>query len=287
MDLSREIIEIDARPSEASESVAPTSAPSPEVETIPDLILQRSADDGASASDDVFGGMNLGDIFADGAKVGDEMRADAKKQGSGPATIKLDTLTATAAATFYTDLILPFLVGGIGAAITGDEGYKFRTLGKKFTEAYRETTRRLIESGEITVPTPMQTFAIMTLAILLSNTFSIWKERGKVKKKQAKQSEKAASYVDESVGVPDENNEVITPTRSSPSIELRSRGRFNTEGGFYVFDLQGDRIKKAERNFGPSEIVERAISSGLSKSEDIKQFIKKNANSNGSSTGGT
>lgn len=255
----------------------PVKISDPSVPDEMDVVLVRSAEPDASSAGGSFGSLDIGDMIADGMdelakKSSDIGRAAPSSQGGGN-TFQIDTLTATAAAVFYTDVILPGVVGAIGEAI-GGEGYKYKSLGKRFEQTYRETVTRLLESGQITLPTPMQCFIAMTLVVVATNAFQIFKERKKRVKKMEKQQPREMFDESQPLPIDDIPGGGGSPIPSDLTVEIAKRKKFQTENGFYTFDLEGVYIKKGDRKYGPSDVAKKAISQ-TSDNQQIKELIKK------------
>ena len=235
------------------------------------VVLVRPVDSEGAPSDG--GAFDLGDIIAEGIE---EVSEQQKKLGTdttskAPQSFQVDDLTATAAAVFYTEILLPGLVGSLGELFAGDS-YKYRSMGKKFDEVYRKTTTELLKSGEIKLPTPMQCFMAMTAAIVVSNAIQVFQ----IRKKKAKkiQAEQKRDLVDESKPVEVFDVQPETPIKSDPTVEAAKRKKFTIENGFYTYDLEGVYIKKQDRRYGPSDIAMREIQK-TSVNADIKEGIKK------------
>lgn len=271
MDDNALLAELNAPAEKQKDVFSPVGSGSSDIQDM-DVVLVRPTESEAS---NVGGTFDIGDLIADGME---ELAAQRVASGepSQPSTggkgqtFKIDTMTAAAAAVFYTDVILPGAVGAIGEMFAG-EGYKYKSLGKRFEQSYKDTVTRLLESGEITLPTPMQCFVAMTLVIIAANAVQVFKERKKRSKKA--DSQKQREYIDESAPVQIESPSASGPIRSDLSVEIAKRKKFQTENGFYIFDLEGVYIKKGERKFGPSLAAESAIKKTSDNSE-IKELLK-------------
>jgi hypothetical protein len=261
-------------PTTASTTQSPVGSGASDVQDM-DVVLVRPTESEATSAG---GSFDIGDLIADGME---ELSAQRKTgfepsqtpPNGGGQSFKIDTMTAAAAAVFYTDVILPGAVGAIGELFAG-EGYKYKSLGKRFEQSYRDTVTRLLESGEITLPTPMQCFVAMTLVIIAANAVQVFKERKKRTKKT--EAQKQREYIDESAPVQIDTPSASGPIRSDLSVEIAKRKKFQTENGFYSYDLEGVYIKKGERRFGPSIAAENAIKR-TSDNAEIKEILKKSA----------
>lgn len=235
------------------------------------VVLVREVDSDGISSDE--GAFDLGDIIAEGI----EEVAEQQKRAGSPVTaqaqqsFQIDDLTATAAAVFYTEILLPGLVGSLGELFAGDS-YKYRSMGKKFDEVYRKTTTELLKSGEIKLPTPMQCFMAMTAAIVISNAIQVFQ----IRKKKAKriQVEQKRDLTDESKPVEIPEPQPDAPIKSDATVEAAKRKKFTVESGFYMYDLEGVYIKKQDRRYGPSDIAKVEIAK-TSVNAEIKEAIKK------------
>lgn len=278
----------------AAQSDAPDIAPSDPGE----VMLARPADGGTF--EPMAGAFNLSDLLAEGIDEALASHAEAAAQTGGTATaetvtaqppisaqpqpsakrgtvIKMDTLQATAAASFYIDVLLPSAFSMLGGMIVGD-GYKYREMDKRFKQTYADTVRVLIQSGEITMPTPMQCFIVMTLFITFNNAMEMWKVKKAENKTAKRAAAKTSRQIDESAPVPvGEISAQKKPKLSDVSVEIARRTRFSVEDGFYVYDLAGVYVSKKDRVFGPSKKVQEIINTYGTDAKTVKKMLENEA----------
>lgn len=185
---------------------------------------------------------------------------------SEPQKVKPDANTAAFAAEMYVSVLEDILDGG-GEYIGGTQ--KKYSPGNKFMSGYKKITATAIEAGELTLPTPIQMFYIATLALLAITAFNAFQERKKTRKKTSEKKESENLQLKEATAAVIEQK--TAPRRALPENEAR-RGKFKTEDGFYVFDLNGKYIPKGERFLQPSEKAEKLINQNLSSAEIKKQL---------------
>ncbi len=180
----------------------------------------------------------------------------------------IDKDTANFAAEMYVS-VLTDILDGVGEHYGGTQ--KKYAPGSKFMDGYKKITSAAIEAGELTLPTPLQMFYISTFALLAITAFNSFSER---KKTRAKRAEKKRSE-----SIQEQEATTANPIKSAaPKMALveneSKRGKFKTEDGFYVFDMQGKYIPKSERFLQPSEFTKKLIDKNLS-SQEIKTEIQK------------
>ncbi len=266
-----------------------------------DVMLARPADGGVFEPS--AGAFSLSDLLAEGIDEALASHAEAAAQAGGTTTaepvtaqppiptqpqpaakkgtvIKMDALQATAAASFYIDVLLPSAFSMLGGMIVGD-GYRYREMDKRFKQTYADTVRTLIQSGEITMPTPMQCFVVMTLFITFNNAMEMWKVKKAEDKTAKRAAAKTSRQIDESAPVPvGEMSAQKKPKPSDVSVEIARRTRFSVEDGFYVYDLAGVYISKKDRVFGPSKKVQEIIDIHGTDAKTVKKMLENEARPN-------